>query len=152
MANIIQLDNTDLVSLFETRAVLEVSAARIAAQRVTAEGLKSLIQAHQDYIENLEQKERCIEEEHLFHLKIAEIGKNSVLTSLISLITPNMIKLSSVYTHSREQLSKIVIFEHQRIIESIAQHNSEAAGQAMKIHMERSFERRFGFPMKIDIL
>lgn len=143
ISNILRIDQRDFESLFETRTILEVHAARTAAERATAEDLTELREAHMEFCRQVDLGKRALEEDHVFHLKIAESSKNSILSSLIGLITPDIIAMNRNVTEEASDARRSTVNEHAEVIEAIEDHDPTAAAAAMTRHMELSRFRRF---------
>ena len=79
-----------------------------------------------------------IEDDHLFHLKIAECSKNQVLRSLIGLLTPGVIAYSYENDTCRDGRAHRALQEHEAILEAIEQRDPDKAAEAMTMHMEQS--------------
>lgn len=145
IANILHLESRDFESLMEVRLPLEVQAARLASQRATVRDLRELEQAHEDFRQQVESGSSGLEEDHLFHLKIAETAQNSVLSSLIGLITPDIIALSS--KNQPDSRFRSTLTEHGAILEAISARDAERAAASMHAHMRMAHERRFEQPV-----
>jgi len=76
-----------------------------------------------------------LEEDLIFHLKIAEYSKNSVLKSLISLITMDIINLTRKYDTCRDGRFRAALQEHDSVLEGICRREPEKAAEAMAEHM-----------------
>ena len=142
ISNILATETRDFESLMEIRALLEVHAARLAAQRADQRGIEEIFSTFEDFRNKVEQGQSALEEDHLFHLKIAEESKNAVLRSLIGLITPDIITLSREQQSSRAERFQTTLKEHERILEGIRSRDPELAAQAMSEHMEMAHNRR----------
>ncbi len=138
IANILDLDKDDYRALLETRVILEVNAARLAAERATDQEIADLgdlfVEMQRLDKENLPN----IEEDHLFHLKVAECSKNALLRSLIGLITPDIISVSNKKNTCRDGRTHNAIAEHGEILAAIIGHDPDRAESAMSFHMEMS--------------
>jgi GntR family transcriptional repressor for pyruvate dehydrogenase complex len=142
ISNILATETRDFESLMEIRALLEVHAARLAAQRTNEREIQEIFSAFEDFRKKVERGESGLEEDHLFHLKIAEESKNAVLRSLIGLITPDIITMSREHQSRPEQRFQTTLKEHERILEGIRSRDPERAAQAMSEHMEMAHNRR----------
>ncbi|HET6451910.1 MAG TPA: FCD domain-containing protein [Spirochaetia bacterium] len=142
LSNILQLEKPDIRSLLETRAILESSAAALAAERGSPEELKDLAAALDDYRRKAEQRLPALEEDHLFHLKLAAMSGNSALLSLISLITPEIIAMNLTFKERDEARFQRTITEHEAIVRAVAARDPAAARAAMEVHMTESARRR----------
>ena len=78
----------------------------------------------------------AIEEDLLFHIKIAEAGKNSVLKSLMMIITPDIVKSFTKFKVCETDVSKKSIEEHRDILEKISERDPEGAVKAMSNHLD----------------
>ena len=141
IANVLRMQRQDMVSLMEAREILESSTARLAAERATPEDLKSLKATHEEFLAQIGIGKTAIEEDLLFHLKIAEIAKNSVLRSLISLITPDIIQLSEDLDSCAEGRSNLSLEEHEAVFQAIAAKAPAKAQEAMAFHMKKSTDQ-----------
>ena len=90
ITDVLQLENDDFAALVETRVLLEVQAARLAAERRTVDDIITIQKALDAYGEKVKTGEPAVEEDLLFHLKIAEASKNNVLKSLMMVIIPDI--------------------------------------------------------------
>ena len=88
----LKLEAVDFSSLVETRVLLEVETSRLAAiDRRTERDIEEIQLALDNYENKVRLEEQAVEEDLMFHLKIAEASKNNVLTSLMLIITPDII-------------------------------------------------------------
>jgi len=142
ISNILATETRDFESLMEVRALLEVHAARLAAQRANDREIEEIFIAYEDFRKQVEQGNFGLEEDHLFHLKIAEESKNTVLRSLIGLITPDIITMSRKHQDMRAERFQTTLQEHEQILEGIRSRDPELASRAMSKHMEMAHKRR----------
>lgn len=140
IANILDLDREDFVSLMDTRCVLEVHAAKLAAQNATEEDVKALTEAHDEFERMVKFGQDGLEEDLVFHLKIAEMSKSSVLRSLLSLITPDVIQISRSMHICESSRTATALDEHRAILAAIESRDSDAAALCMAVHMEQTIE------------
>jgi GntR family transcriptional repressor for pyruvate dehydrogenase complex len=141
ISNVLDLDRNDLASLMEVRFILELHAAKLAATRRSDAELAALKQSHEDFRRQVERGSSALEEDLLFHLKIAECSRNSVLRSLIGLITPDVVTLSRERNTCRDGRSQAAVSEHALVLGAIAARDPNAAAEAMQTHMQRSIEQ-----------
>jgi GntR family transcriptional repressor for pyruvate dehydrogenase complex len=138
ISNVLGLEKEDLESLMETRAILEIQAARLAAMRATDLEVEEIAQAHNEFQKQVEKGNPGVEEDLLFHLKIAGCSKNSVLRSLITLITPDIITLSRKFNTCRNGRFLVSVKEHESVLGGIQRREPERAAEAMAEHMRIS--------------
>ena len=136
LSNMLNLKKEDLNSLMETRRILEINAARLAASRATKPEVIQLIKVHEEFRRQVTKHGSGISEDHLFHLKVAEFSKNTVLRSLISLITPEIISISNTQDTDREGRADIALKAHEAILQAIKKKDPDKAAAAMELHLE----------------
>ncbi len=142
IANILDLHPRDFKSLMEVRSLLEVQAARLAALRASKEEIKGLIQTQEDFRQSVENGNSGLEEDHMFHLKIAECSGNPVLRSLIGLITPDIIAMTR--KNEPDRCFQRTLEEHEKVLKEIMDRKPDGAADTMLQHMEMARERRSG--------
>jgi GntR family transcriptional repressor for pyruvate dehydrogenase complex len=79
IANALALDQNDIDSLLETREILKINAARLAAIRADQNDLEELIDAHEIYKKQIQEQGVGMADDLFFHLKVAECSKNTEL-------------------------------------------------------------------------
>jgi GntR family transcriptional repressor for pyruvate dehydrogenase complex len=141
IANILNLGKDDIQSLMEARAILEVHAAGLAAERATPADLVELQRSFDEFRKQVEDDDPAIEEDLLFHIKIAEFSKNSVLRSLISLIVPDIISTANRLESCKDGRFKVALQEHEAVFSAIVAHDSRRATEAMSVHMKVSLDQ-----------
>lgn len=136
ITDVLAMEKSDFSSLVETRVLLEIKAASLAAERRTADDIIALKNALMQYEEKLTSSGVAIEEDLLFHLKIAEASRNTVLKSLMLIITPDIIKNYAQLKICDNSMTKKTIEEHRTILMHIINQDVEAAERAMKLHLD----------------
>ncbi len=135
ITDMLMLHKNDFKSLVETRVILESNAAMLAAVNRTAEDLVELENALKAHKEKVRDNESTVEEDLLFHLKIAEASKNSVLKSLMLIITPDIMIFFKRHNVCREGRADIALNQHQTLLDHIRNGESESAGLLIKEHL-----------------
>ena len=74
----------------------------------------------------------------LTNLKLAECSKNTVLMSLISSLTPDVISISDRMNVERDGRPPAALAEHQSIVKAIQLRDPLKAVAAMEVHMQRA--------------
>lgn len=138
ISNVLHLEKEDFASLMETRALLETHAARLAALRRTDEEYSELMEILEGFRRQVDSGNPGLEEDLLFHLKIAEICRNSVLMSLISLITPDILKVSRENNTCDNARFRAALLEHQDVLDAVRDRDGERAARAMEFHMTKT--------------
>ncbi len=133
--DVLQLNNSDFHSMIETRVILEINASKLAAQRAEPLELSKIEEALEAFKFKVEAGEEGVEEDLMFHLKIAEASKNTVLKSLFLIIVPDLIKYTKDLHLCADGRSMEALKEHEEIFNHIRNKDPEAAGKAMKNHL-----------------
>lgn len=135
--NIQELGTPDFKSLIETRIGLEIVIVQYAAQRRTEADLRKIETALNAFRQSMLQGQDALQEDILFHLEIAKASHNTALTTLIHLITPEII---GIYDRDRicegdEALSEIR--KHEEVYEAIKAGDPHVAKEKMDTHFNR---------------
>ncbi len=135
ITDVLKLETSDFTSLVETRVILETSGARLAAERRTDDDIVEMKKALDAYELQLKNNKPGVEEDLMFHLKIAEASKNAVLKSLMLIITPDIVKNFIQYKVCDADTEFKAFHEHQKILEHIIKRDGEAASKMMEQHL-----------------
>ena len=133
--DVIKLDNSDFASLVETRVILETQAARLAATRRSPENIVAIRAALDAYRQKIESGGQAMEEDLHFHITIAEASQNTVLKSLMLIITPDIVSSFIKLDICKGDHFFKVLDEHELILQHITNQEPELAAQAMRKHL-----------------
>lgn len=122
--------------LKEARAALEAEMARIAARRRNDRDVASLeaILAAQELAEH--EPERFLEIDGKFHRRVAAISGNPIFESITHGVF-NWMRAFHVEGVRSPGLERLTLAEHRAILDAIAAGHPDAAGAAMRGHLER---------------
>jgi len=134
--DILRLEDPDFKSLVETRILLELKTARLAALRRTDKDLVELKVALEAYKEKVLNGEDAVQEDLLFHLAIAKASGNSSMNNFMLIIIPEIITNFEKYHVCDKGLAQEGIKEHQAIYNAIEMGNPKLAKQKMKDHFK----------------
>ncbi len=140
ITDVLKLEKSDFASLVETRVLLEGHCAKLAAMRRTSEDIIAIQNALNDYEERVKEGLPAVEEDLMFHLKIAEASKNSVLKSLMLIITPDIVNSFIRYKVCDDSANNKVIEEHKKILAYVVEGNGKKASEAMVEHLKDVLE------------
>lgn len=141
ISDMLQLRGSDFKSLVETRFILEKNAVELAATRRTDKDLQEIeraLIAHKTKVQAND--ESAVEEDLLFHLKIAEASKNSVLNSLLLIIIPDVIYYFNKYDVCGDGRSRSAVEDHEILLEHIANKDPENARKVISEHLNAIVE------------
>lgn len=139
LTNILKLEKDDSESLIDTRMVLESHAAALASERATPEELAELKQVQEDFAQKVSLGQRELNSDILFHLKIAEYAHSSMLNSLITLISPDILK--HFHKNNRIPADRLpaTVKEHNDILQAILERDPERADKLMREHIKTGY-------------
>lgn len=143
ITDVLEIEESDFKSLVETRIILEKQAAYLAAERRTIDDIIILQNALESYEKKLNLNQNAVEEDLLFHVKIAEASKNNVLKSLMMIITPDIVHSFIELKVCDDDKNLKTINEHRSILEHIIDGNPNQASQAMELHLQDVKEYSF---------
>jgi len=135
ISDILKLEKADFKSLVDTRILLEKEATRLAALNRTEEDLVQLNVALKNYENKILATGEAVEEDLLFHIKIAEASKNNVLKSLMMIITPDIVNNFIEFKVCSDSNNNKMIDEHKRILKMILNQDATGAVKAMDSHL-----------------
>lgn len=144
-SDIMNFNKDDIASLIEGRYYMEINAAKLAAERRTNKDIKQMQDALMEFDIKTKKGKPAVEEDMLFHIKIAGATKNTVIESMILILIPDLIKniVEKNICKDKKQLTNMK--EHHKILDAIINQDATAAGNAMATHLKQMMEVRFSF-------
>jgi len=145
ISDVLRVENSDFSALVDTRILLETHSARLAAEKRTDDDITEIRKAYDAYAMKVKEGSPSVEEDLMFHLKIAEAGKNPVLKSLMLIITPDIISsFNKMEVCNKTKIEK-AFTEHQTILTHIINQEPDLAADAMHEHLQdvRAFSKVF---------
>jgi len=140
ISDIIKFNKDDFNALLEARYHLELDAVKLAAERRTPEDLEEIREALERYESKINASPTAVEEDMLFHIKIAKASKNSVIESMILILIPDLIKNIVENKICGENRGKTAISEHREILKAIEQQDIKMAEKAMAGHLNEIWQ------------
>ncbi|WP_307532618.1 FadR/GntR family transcriptional regulator [Pedobacter sp. W3I1] len=140
ITDIIKFNKDDFNALLEARYYLELDAVKLAAERRTEEDLVSLREAIEDFEQKIDSGQDAVEEDMLFHIKIARASKNSVIESMILIIIPDLIKNINENKLCGENRGLQSKKEHREILRAIENQDIDAAENAVAGHLHDMYQ------------
>lgn len=137
---ILNLGETSFKSLVETRILLELKTASLAAYRRTEEDLRNIKEASDSYAHNVLMGKNSVQEDLLFHLAIAKASGNTTLNAMMLTITPEIIMNFEKHHVCDSKKTIAVIQEHIDIYEAIKNKNPQEAHKKMEEHFKLLYE------------
>jgi GntR family transcriptional regulator, transcriptional repressor for pyruvate dehydrogenase complex len=141
ISNLLDLDRDDIKALTETRAILEIQTARLAAERATVASIADLRAALDAFRREVEAGRTGVEEDLLFHMAVAKAAHNPILGSLIGLVAPDVIRVNKGTRVCEAGRARMALAEHDEVFAAIAARDPKAAVRAMSTHMQMTLEQ-----------
>lgn len=135
ISDVLSLEGNDFKSLVETRVILETSSAQLAAENRTEQDIFEIEHALLAHKKQILSGTDAVEQDLLFHLKIVEASKNSVLKSLMLIITPDIMSYFKQHDVCGDGRSHSAIEQHEIILEHIKNQNVLEVGNIMREHL-----------------
>lgn len=135
ITDILKLEGVDFKSLVETRVILETYSVRMAAERRTKEDIEALYKALEAYEIKTKREEPSVEEDLLFHLKITEASKNTVMKSLMLVVAPDIMTYFTQKDICAGDRPMKALDEHYEILKHIEKQDPDLAEKAMMEHL-----------------
>jgi GntR family transcriptional repressor for pyruvate dehydrogenase complex len=136
ICDIVKFHKDDFNALIEARYYLELSAVRLAAERRTADDLTALQNSLKDYEGKVVNSIDAVEEDMLFHLKIAAAAKNPVIESMMVVLIPDLIKNIVENKICGQDRGYRSADEHRAILKAIIRQDVKEAEAAMATHLD----------------
>ena len=141
-----QLHGFSFEHMFETRSVLEVGAAGLAAERATGEQLATMSEEIADMFAALKDPQQFLVHDVAFHRAVAEASGNPTLATLVQMVS------AILYERRRETIERAHDFNealelHRRIYRAIRARKPDEAREAMRDHIVRA-QRAFALEEK----
>ena len=138
--DILSLEDPNFKALVETRILLELKSAGLAASRRSKDDLIKIEIALNDYEDKVNLGEDAVQEDLLFHLSIAKASGNSTLNKLMLIITPGIITNFEKYHVCDKDKAILGIQEHRAIFNAIKDQKPDLAKEKIKIHFSELYQ------------
>lgn len=137
----LQIESYDLYSLAETRLILETNIVKLSCQRRTEEDIIKIENHIYAYEEKIATGVPAVEEDLSFHRQIAETSKNTVLKSMMLIITPDlMTNYRKFWNVCDSPKRSIAAMEHRLLLEYIRKKDEEGATNMIAQHLRGIME------------
>ena len=141
-----QLHGFSFDHMFETRSILEVGAAGLAAENATGEQLAEMSEQIADMFASLKDPQQFLVHDVAFHRAVAAASGNPTLATLVEMVS------AVLYERRRETIVRAHDFNealelHRRIYRAIRARKPDDAREAMREHIVRA-QRAFALEEK----
>lgn len=139
-ATIRRLDHGEVIELYEMRAVLEGTAARLAAKMALPVEIDELL-ALNAQLADAPPGRAAEDANRQFHRTLSDAARNRYLLKAINALQKTLLILGPT-TLSEEQRRVDAVAEHDAVIAAIAAREGAAAENAMKAHIDAALRAR----------
>jgi GntR family transcriptional regulator, transcriptional repressor for pyruvate dehydrogenase complex len=122
--------------MFESRRVLEMGIAGLAAERATAEQLSTMAEEVTGMFASVDDAQTFLMHDVRFHRAVAAGSGNPILAALVEMISTLYFEHRKRVPRTREQLRETAIV-HRNIYHAIRAHDAERARREMSQHLPR---------------
>jgi len=131
--------------VFETRKLMEIGLAGLAAERATREDIKKMAKS----IAKTFDKHTIITSDISFHRALAHAAKNSVSSQVYNMVTRLLFQTHKYYLLMEnitgwEGFLKKILAQHRKILRAVESHKAESAKKAMEEHLEFAEKELWG--------
>ena len=133
ISDMLKIDGFDFYSLVHVRVLLEVEAVRLSAKMRTEDDLELMKAACAEF-DKYADSDRRVEKDFAFHQAIVRGAHNPVISSLLLVITPDVLTYYQKYqicSVSKENVMK----EHRNMLECIIAKDQDGAERCLREHM-----------------
>jgi DNA-binding FadR family transcriptional regulator len=139
LLRLVQADSKNLHELAEIRASIEVWAARRAAQNATDAQLQEIRRRLEDMADPERGRGHKAEDDYGFHLAIAKATGSAVYMHLMSTLQEILERMFEYHRYTlipQPEHDRMLLAQHRKICEAIAARDPDAAGTAMRDHLD----------------
>ena len=135
LAAAIHREKIKLSEIFQFRRLIEPQIAGLAAENATEEHLAKLQRVYTEHESAINDISEAAAKDLAFHLTLAEASGNSVLQSVLKLLTDILRESREEYSQS-ESRRRLSLKGHSRILKAITRSNPKEAIRAMETHLK----------------
>lgn len=139
-ATVRSLDHAEVIELYEMRAVLEGTAARLAARVVSAVELAELGDLNGE-LAGAEAGPAAQELNRQFHRTLLDSARNRFLVKAMSALQKTLLILGPT-TLADANRAAAAVAEHAAVLQALAARDAAAAEAAMRAHVESALSAR----------
>lgn len=132
-----QLHGFSYEHMFETRLILEVGAAGLAAERASGEQLATMAEQIADMYATLNDPQQFLVHDVAFHRAVAAASGNPTLATLVEMVSAILYERRRVTIARAHDFNEAVEL-HRRVYRAIRSRKPDEAREAMRDHIMRA--------------
>ena len=125
----------NLLALLQTREAVEPSLAALAAENRTAEDLQRLVDVTERVEKAFDDMPLFLRENVNWHMSLAIASHNDLLRAFLFSISNMVYKASAMENFATDDVRKLVMQAHRRILDGIVAQDADAARRRMARHL-----------------
>jgi len=122
--------------LLDVRRMFEPAVARVAAMRLTDDDLADLQRIVEAQRKKLKAGRSALVEDTAFHAALARATRNRVVVSIMATLNDLLVE-SRKLTLKQKGRPRRSILGHEAVVAALRQHDANAAGDAMREHIDQ---------------
>jgi DNA-binding GntR family transcriptional regulator len=138
-AYVTEVSERDLAEVFHLLALLEADAARVAAQKATADEIAELLAIHDELENSLDDRARFFAANERFHMRLLEIADNRWRIQMVADLRKVM-KLNRAQSLLKQGRLEASLKEHRQIMAALKARNADRVQALMQHHLEAGRE------------
>ncbi|MCC5979169.1 MAG: GntR family transcriptional regulator [Salinarimonas sp.] len=135
------LDYAEVMELYEMRAVLESTAARLAARAASEVEIAELAALNAEMAQAGDDTALVYGLNRQFHLTLLDAAKNRFLTKSMAALQKTLLILGPSTLAERERADEAII-EHEALLDALRRRDCAGAEAIMRAHIEAAHRRR----------
>lgn len=140
-ATIRRLEYSEIMELYDMRAVLEGTAARLAARTASDIELAELEALNAELAARIDDPRAIYDLNRQFHLTLLDAAKNRFLVKAMAGLQKTLLILGPLIL-TQPNRAEESIGEHERLLDALRQRDGDAAELAMRAHIEAAHRGR----------
>ncbi len=140
-ATVRSLDYAEVMELYEMRAVMESTAARLAARAASDVEISELAALNAEMAQAGEDDGLVYVLNRQFHLTLLDAAKNRFLTKAMATLQKTLLILGPSTLVERAR-AKEAVAEHEAVLDALRRRDGQAAEDIMRAHIEAAHRRR----------
>jgi DNA-binding GntR family transcriptional regulator len=147
-----ELAARDISEIYQVRERLESLAARIAAEQMSPDDIRTLEEevAHANTLVAERRDREILESDIRFHKYILAATQNGRLIAVLATMDDQMYRVRVLFPRSPEWLDA-TLRDHAEIVERIKAHDGPGAEQAMERHLRSSRDYAMRLVLPVDV-
>lgn len=138
----LMLQRASVGEIVEVRRILEIEAARLAAQRHDASDRAALESVMESMRRHAEEPAKAAHFDTQYHILLARASHNSALTHFLAGMRSLLEKWISLAV-TRPSIVRDIVREHDEVLRAVFEGKPELAAACMLIHLTNAAERLF---------